>query len=485
MAGSAIVVRKDTLEAKARSNEDKFQKMKEVYQSIRDEHVNLLRKHADVTKQLGKVQKTTEEQEMARLNAERFVERLQQSVEEKNAKEEMIKNEAVSQRKALLVDAINSAQSSLRRTMEDMDDPSYATATCTAEYLLSRSAGVDDALRHLEESIRRYEQNDMEVGNFIASIGTFSNILGSYLMKGKATSNMAPVDKGESLSNACHDACHRAIDLVITLQESTGTGRFVNQRNQVDQHLKEISRVAELLHSGEGDISEELGDLVDKEMQSTTDAILQAEKRIEGSATSKDFYKRHHRWTEGLISAAKLVGVGATHLVDASDKVVQGKEKFEALIVCSSEIAACTAQLVAASRVKSDKGSANLKELQVASKGVASATAKVVASAKTGAEMIDEKESMDFTNLSLTQTKRLEMESKIRVLELENNLEKERKKLDELRKVHYQLAGSSEGWDEDEEDQYGAIGGRSAPSQGPNNGRNPETYGVGGITEYV
>ncbi|XP_071848191.1 huntingtin-interacting protein 1-like isoform X2 [Apostichopus japonicus] len=539
MAGSAIASsqeRVQELEAKARSNEDKFQKMKEVYQSIRDEHVNLLRKHADVTKQLGKVQKTTEEQEMARLNAERFVERLQQSVEEKNAKEETIKNEAVSQRKALLVDAINSAQSSLRRTMEDMDDPSYATATCTAEYLLSRSAGVDDALRHLEESIRRYEQNDMEVGNFIASIGTFSNILGSYLMKGKATSNMAPVDKGESLSNACHDACHRAIDLVITLQESTGTGRFVNQRNQVNQHLKEISRVAELLHSGEGDISEELGDLVDKEMQSTTDAILQAEKRIEdmlrksqeadsgvklevngrildsctelmkyikaliensknlqreivstgkGSATSKDFYKRHHRWTEGLISAAKLVGVGATHLVDASDKVVQGKEKFEALIVCSSEIAACTAQLVAASRVKSDKGSANLKELQVASKGVASATAKVVASAKTGAEMIDEKESMDFTNLSLTQTKRLEMESKIRVLELENNLEKERKKLDELRKVHYQLAGSSEGWDEDEEDQYGAIGGRSAPSQGPNNGRNPETYGVGGITEYV
>lgn len=55
-----------------------------------------------MTKQLGKVQKTTEEQEMARLNAERFVERLQQSVEEKNAKEETIKNEAVSQRRALL-----------------------------------------------------------------------------------------------------------------------------------------------------------------------------------------------------------------------------------------------------------------------------------------------------------------------------------------------------------------------------------------------
>ncbi|PIK51652.1 putative huntingtin-interacting protein 1 isoform X2, partial [Apostichopus japonicus] len=520
MAGSAIASsqeRVQELEAKARSNEDKFQKMKEVYQSIRDEHVNLLRKHADVTKQLGKVQKTTEEQEMARLNAERFVERLQQSVEEKNAKGDDQERGRLSEESPSL-DAINSAQSSLRRTMEDMDDPSYATATCTAEYLLSRSAGVDDALRHLEESIRRYEQNDMEVGNFCKHRDLLQHPrIVSYEGEGhfkhgacRQRREKVSVEiysyliiffhlNNVGLSNACHDACHRAIDLVITLQESTGTGRFVNQRNQVDQHLKEISRVAELLHSGEGDISEELGDLVDKEMQSTTDAILQAEKRIEdmlrksqeadsgvklevngrildsctelmkyikaliensknlqreivstgkGSATSKDFYKRHHRWTEGLISAAKLVGVGATHLVDASDKVVQGKEKFEALIVCSSEIAACTAQLVAASRVKSDKGSANLKELQVASKGVASATAKVVASAKTGAEMIDEKESMDFTNLSLTQTKRLEMESKIRVLELENNLEKERKKLDELRKVHYQLAGSSEGWDE-------------------------------------
>ena len=76
---------------------------------------------------------------------------------------------------------------------------------------------------------------------------------------------------------------------------------------------------------------------------------------------------------------------------DASDKVVQGNEKFEALMVCSSEIAASTAQLVAASRVKSDKESINLKELQTASKGVAASTAKVVASAKTGAEMIDEK----------------------------------------------------------------------------------------------
>jgi len=36
---------------------------------------------------------------------------------------------------------------------------------------------------------------------------------------------------------------------------------------------------------------------------------------VQGQATAKEFYKRHHRWTEGLISAAKAVGWGAKVLV--------------------------------------------------------------------------------------------------------------------------------------------------------------------------
>ena len=46
---------------------------------------------------------------------------------------------------------------------------------------------------------------------------------------------------------------------------------------------------------------------------------------------------------------------------------------------------------------------------------------------------------MDFTNLSLHQTKRLEMEAQVKVLELEKQLENEKKKLYSLRKQHYHL----------------------------------------------
>ncbi|KAI1231977.1 hypothetical protein IHE44_0007623 [Lamprotornis superbus] len=142
-----------------------------------------------------------------------------------------------------------------------------------------------------------------------------------------------------------------------------------------------------------------------------------------GAASPKEFYAKNSRWTEGLISASKAVGWGATVMVDAADLVVQGKGTFEELMVCSREIAASTAQLVAASKVKADKDSANLCKLQQASRGVNQATASVI--------------------------KRQEMDSQVRVLELENQLQKERQKLGELRKKHYELAGVAEGWEED------------------------------------
>lgn len=111
----------------------------------------------------------------------------------------------------------------------------------------------------------------------------------------------------------------------------------------------------------------------------------------QGAATQQEFYAKNSRWTEGLISASKAVGWGATQLVyvtpgggsrgcrarsregewgwpicprgqrprprlalprESADKVVLHTGKYEELIVCSHEIAASTAQLVAASKVR-------------------------------------------------------------------------------------------------------------------------------------
>ena len=80
---------------------------------------------------------------------------------------------------------------------------------------------------------------------------------------------------------------------------------------------------------------------------------------------------------------------------------------------------------------------------------VSEATGHVVASAQSGSELRRQGSvaKMDYSKLSLTQAKRLEMESQVKALELEKELEMERTRLAELRKVHYHLGGAGEGWE--------------------------------------
>ena len=59
---------------------------------------------------------------------------------------------------------------------------------------------------------------------------------------------------------------------------------------------------------------------------------------------------------------------------------------------------------------------------------------------------------MDFQSLSLHQTKRVEMDTQVKVLELEKLLDNEKRKLYRLRKHHYQLAGESEGWEKSDKE---------------------------------
>lgn len=153
----------------------------------------------------------------------------------------------------------------------------------------------------------------------------------------------------------------------------------------------------------------------------------------------------------------------------AADKVVASEGKLEQLIVAAQEIAASTAQLVVASRVKADRNSQNLQEVKHASKGVSTATGEVVATVKNCSQLMDDAgntfvfflnktkiktnnfcfvltDEYDTSKLTLHAAKRIEMETQIRVLELEKELEQSRTKLSALRRHHYQLAGESEGW---------------------------------------
>ncbi len=69
-----------------------------------------------------------------------------------------------------------------------------------------------------------------------------------------------------------------------------------------------------------------------------------------------------------LISNHTTIGYVSCSCSDIADKVVTGTAKFEELGVASHDIAANTAQLVAASRVKARPGSDKLKSLKESSR---------------------------------------------------------------------------------------------------------------------
>ncbi|CAH8554620.1 unnamed protein product [Schistosoma rodhaini] len=111
------------------------------------------------------------------------------------------------------------------------------------------------------------------------------------------------------------------------------------------------------------------------------------QQEFEDSPASVEFYKPYNRWTKGLLSAAKFVGASANVMVEIADSIVCGKDvKLERLIVISQEIAASTTQLVYATRVKTTSQSEMFNKLQLTSKEVCKCTGNLIACVKKAIE---------------------------------------------------------------------------------------------------
>uniref|UniRef100_A0A673KIH6 Huntingtin-interacting protein 1-like n=1 Tax=Sinocyclocheilus rhinocerous TaxID=307959 RepID=A0A673KIH6_9TELE len=409
------------------------------------------------------------------------------------SREQALESKLVSLRWAALRAALEEAGRIVQDSLNQLDDPAHISCTSSADYLVSRCQVALDCVERLQSA-----RDD--VSGLVRAVTQFAHLVGDVIVQGSATSHMVPVEQADALADNVKACGAEALALLCQLKEqkSNGTADCSRLRAALDT----VMALGELRPRGLELQQGELGDLVEQEMAATSAAVESAAARIEemlnksravdtgikmevnerilasctdlmqaikvlvlsskdlqrdivesgrGAASMKEFYAKNSRWTEGLISASKAVGWGATMLVDAADQMVQGKGKFEELMVCSHEIAASTAQLVAASKVKADKDSPNLSRLQQASKGVTQATAGVVASTKSGKSQIEDTETMDFSAMTLTQIKRQEMDAQVLVLELETRLQKERERLGELRKKHYQLAGVAEGWGGEEE----------------------------------
>uniref|UniRef100_A0A8C4ZW86 Huntingtin interacting protein 1 related n=1 Tax=Gadus morhua TaxID=8049 RepID=A0A8C4ZW86_GADMO len=384
---------------------------------------------------------------------------LQSMLQEKVSQLEQLKQKLLEEQFSLLQGTVSEAENIIQDAVAKLDDPLHVRCTSSPDYLVSRAEATLASIDHVKT----------DAGALVRALTQFSHLAADTIVNGSATAHTAPVDHADRLTENCRSCAVQSLAYLKELKEQASVRRA--DPAAVRLIVQKILHLGQELRPKGSDVrQDELGDMVDKEMAATQAAIDEAVRRIDvssprlifiKSATLKEFYARNSRWTEGLISASKAVGWGATQMVESADKVVLHTGKYEELIVCSHEIAASTAQLVAASKVKADRNSTRLTVLQQASRTVNEMAANVVASTRTGLENLEEKDTMDFSGMSLIKLKKEEMESQVKVLELESQLENERLRLGELRKKHYGIAGAALVSDDN-----GVSSSASSPSHG-------------------
>lgn len=171
-------------------------------------------------------------------------------------------------------------------------------------------------------------------------------------------------------------------------------------------------------------------------IQAATESQQEIVAQGRGSSTKQQFYKRNNRWTEGLISAAKAVAFATNLLIESADGVLSGTHSLEQLIVASNEVAAATAQLVAASRVKAELMSKTQERLELAAKAVTEACKALVRQVK-AVSLKQEEELPDYKNMAALDFKRQEMEQQVEILKLEKDLGAARRRLGAMRRAGY------------------------------------------------
>jgi len=168
------------------------------------------------------------------------------------------------------------------------------------------------------------------------------------------------------------------------------------------------------------------------------------------------------QWSEGLISAARLVAAATHSLVEAAQNLVQGVGTEEMLISSAKQVASSTAQLLIACKVKSDPNSESGRRLQAAGNAVIKSTDNLVRAAQQAIE--GEEEHTLRLNRNMVDGMAQEINARSEVLKMERQLEEARNKLTAIRHAKYRQRTQA-GYTTDDSDFEG--GNTSASGYGP------------------
>ncbi|KAJ6648913.1 Huntingtin-interacting protein 1 [Pseudolycoriella hygida] len=392
-----------------------------------------------------------------------------------------------SRMRALVETCIKSSEKLALRAISEND---VASTTGTSSHFSMISEELQQVLNELSIVYDTYVADNSNVEGFARKVILGGHLIATVHVQGMTICNSsADIESGERTSDEMKKWNQNVLDLFNSLRNAHSDSNAV--KSLIENVKKQLQDVTAMIHdlSKKSDGTELAGDVIEEELAGMDKAIEEAASRIEemlsksrasdsgiklevnekildactalmrcirilvqksrllqaeivslgkGTATEKEFYKRNHQWTEGLISAAKSVAQGANFLVTAANKAVSGDAKHQLdLIVAAQEIAACTAQLVVASRVKAPRESTHLAALGQASRDVTQSTGAVVATAKDCSQRLEDSQDLDLANLTVHQAKTLEMEIQVKVLELEQALQVERSRLAAFRRKNY------------------------------------------------
>lgn len=356
----------------------------------------------------------------------------------------------------------------------------------TPPYVLSQIEKASSSATEFSTAFNNYiaDGPNSPHANIIRTVSIFAASIADVLSNTKGLTRFATDDKkADQIINGARQSATSTVSFFRGLQsfrleglEATQkTDVVINNNHEVLMNLQKLSKLVDAFAPKSSKIttSGDLGDLVDSELTKAANAIDAAAERLNkmmkkprdgystyelkihdsileaaiavtnaiaqlikaatasqqeivkegrGSSSRTAFYKKNNRWTEGLISAAKAVASSTNTLIETADGVISGRNSPEQLIVASNDVAASTAQLVAASRVKATFMSKTQDRLEQASKSVGVACRGLVRQVQ---EIIkqrakDEGEGVDYGSLSGHEFKVREMEQQVCTLTFSN-----------------------------------------------------------------
>ncbi|TIB73304.1 hypothetical protein E3Q23_03038 [Wallemia mellicola] len=261
------------------------------------------------------------------------------------------------------------------------------------------------------------------------SLNELSDILDSAIPKGRTELSKANGEIGDIVEKemlAAANAIQAATERIQAMMQADISSRY----SGLDKNLHDSILEASLA------ITNAIARLIQAATESQKEIVAQGR----GSTMSaQQFYKRNNRWTEGLISAAKAVAFATNLLIEAADGVLNGSHSLEQLIVASNEVAAATAQLVAASRVKANFMSKTQERLEIAAKAVTEACKALVRQVKaiSAKQAQDADANIDWAQVPTHEFKVREMEQQVEILKLEKDLSSARRTLGAMRRAGY------------------------------------------------